>query len=101
MVRQFELMGLFCVNKFVAISSSRDKLRALLLLSSMGVGLPAVGSAHSPDDVKDLIHIVGVTPLVIKLLEGSQGIGVVFAETRKEAESVIETFLGLNVNIMV
>lgn len=100
-VRQFELMGVFCVNKSVAISSSRDKLRALQLLSSMGVGLPATGYARSPDDVEDLIHIVGGPPLVIKLLEGTQGIGVVLAETRKEAESVIEAFLGLNVNIMV
>lgn len=100
-VRQFELMGVFCVNESIAISSSRDKLRALQLLSSMGVGLPATGYARSPDDVEDLIRKVGGPPLVIKLLEGTQGIGVVLAETKKEAESVIEAFLGLNVNIMV
>lgn len=100
-VRQFEIMGVFCVNKSMAISSSRDKLRALQLLSSMGIGLPATGYARSPDDVEDVIRIVGGPPLVIKLLEGTQGIGVVLAETRPEAESVIEAFLDLNVNIMV
>lgn len=100
-VRQFEVMGVFCMNESMAISSSRDKLRALQLLSSMGVGLPATGYARSPDDVEDVIQIVGGPPLVIKLLEGTQGIGVVLAETRKEAKSVIEAFLGLNVNIMV
>ena len=100
-VRQFEMMGTFPLNESVAISRSRDKLRSLQLLARRGVGLPVTGFAHSPDDVDDLIQMVGGAPLVIKLLEGTQGIGVVLAETRKAAESVIEAFLGLNVSVMV
>ncbi len=100
-VRQFEMMGVFSVNESVAISRSRDKLRSLQLLSRAGVGLPTTGFAHSPDDVQDLIKMVGGAPLVIKLLEGTQGIGVVLAETKKAAESVIEAFFGLKANIMV
>lgn len=100
-VRQFEMKGVFCVNESVAITRSRDKLRSLQLLSRKGVGLPVTGFAHSPDDIDDLIKMVGGPPLVIKLLEGTQGIGVVLAETRQAAESVIQAFLGLKVNIMV
>ncbi|MDH5785685.1 MAG: 30S ribosomal protein S6--L-glutamate ligase [Chromatiales bacterium] len=100
-VRQFEMMGVFPVNESVAISRARDKLRSLQLLSRDGVGMPKTGYAHSPDDVQDLIQMVGGAPLVIKLLEGTQGIGVVLAETRKAAESVIEAFMGLNANILV
>lgn len=100
-VRQFEMMGVFPVNESQAISRSRDKLRSLQLLARRGVGLPITGFAHSPDDVNDLIQMVNGPPLVIKLLEGTQGIGVVLAETRKAAESVIEAFLGLNVSVMV
>lgn len=101
LMRQFEMMGVFPVNESVSIARSRDKLRSLQLLSREGVGLPVTGFAHSPDDVQDLITMVGGAPLVIKLLEGTQGIGVVLAETRKAAQSVIEAFMGLNVNIMV
>ncbi len=100
-LRQFEMMGVFPVNESVAISRSRDKLRSLQLLSRKGVGLPVTGFAHSPDDVNDLLKSVGGAPLVIKLLEGTQGIGVVLAETRKAAESVIEAFMGLKANILV
>ncbi len=100
-LRQFEMMGVFPVNESVAISRSRDKLRSLQLLSRKGVGLPVTGFAHSPDDIPDLINMVGGAPLVIKMLEGTQGIGVVLAETRKAAESVIEAFMGLNVSVMV
>ena len=100
-LRQFEMMGTFPLNESVAISRSRDKLRSLQLLSRKGIGLPVTGFAHSPDDVKDLIEMVDGAPLVIKLLEGTQGIGVVLAETRKAAESVIEAFMGLKANIMV
>ena len=71
------------------------------LMSRKGIGLPVTGFAHSPDDIPDLISMVGGAPLVIKLLEGTQGIGVVLAETRKAAESVIEAFMGLKANIMV
>ncbi len=100
LVRQFEMMGIYCVNRSMGITRSRDKLRCLQLLSSKGLGLPITGFSHSPGDIKDLIKMVGGAPLVIKLLEGTQGIGVVLAETEKAAESVIEAFLGLKVNIM-
>ena len=100
-VRQFEMMGVFSVNESVAITRARDKLRSLQLLARKGMGLPVTGFAHSPDDIPDLIDMVGGAPLVIKLLEGTQGIGVVLAETKQAAKSVIEAFMGLNVNIMV
>jgi ribosomal protein S6--L-glutamate ligase len=100
-LRQFEMMGVYSVNESVAISRSRDKLRALQLLSRRGVGLPVTGFANSPDDTQDLLKIAGGVPVVIKLLEGTQGVGVVLAETRKAAESVIEAFRGLGANFMV
>lgn len=100
-VRQFEMMGVFSLNESVAISRSRDKLRALQLLSRKGVGLPITGFASSPNDVDDLIKIASGAPLVIKLLEGTQGIGVVLAETNKAAESVIDAFMELKANILV
>ncbi|MCG7488663.1 30S ribosomal protein S6--L-glutamate ligase [Vibrio sp. Of14-4] len=100
-LRQFEMMGVYPVNESVAITRSRDKLRSMQLLSRKGVGMPITGFASKPDDVKDLLEMVGGTPVVIKLLEGTQGIGVVLAETRKAAESVIEAFMGLKANIMV
>ena len=100
-LRQFEMMGVYPVNESVAITRSRDKLRSLQLLSRKGIGMPVTGFASKPDDVKDLLEMVGGAPVVIKLLEGTQGIGVVLAETRKAAESVIEAFMGLKANIMV
>jgi len=100
-LRQFEMMGVYPLNESVAISRSRDKLRSLQLLARKGVGLPVTGFAHKPDDIQDLIKMVGGAPLVIKLLEGTQGIGVVLAETKKAAESVIEAFMGLQANILV
>lgn len=100
-VRQFEMMGTFCINESVAISRSRDKLRSLQLLSRKGIGLPRTGFAHHPDNVSDLIKNVGGAPVVIKLLEGTQGIGVVLADTKKAAESIIEAFMGLKANILV
>ncbi|ARP38935.1 30S ribosomal protein S6--L-glutamate ligase [Vibrio syngnathi] len=99
--RQFEMMGTFNVNESVAISRSRDKLRSLQLLSRKGIGLPRTGFASKPDNIKDLIKNVGGAPLVIKLLEGTQGIGVVLADTAKAAESIIEAFMGLKANILV
>jgi ribosomal protein S6--L-glutamate ligase len=101
LLRQFEMMNVYPLNESVAISRSRDKLRSLQLLSRKGIGLPVTGFAHSPDDIQDLIAMVGGAPLVIKLLEGTQGIGVVLAETQKAAESVIEAFMGLKANILV
>ncbi|MBF0281428.1 MAG: 30S ribosomal protein S6--L-glutamate ligase [Zetaproteobacteria bacterium] len=100
-LRQFEMMGVYPLNESVAITRSRDKLRSLQLLARKGIGLPITGFARNPDDVEDLIKTVGGAPLVIKLLEGTQGIGVVLAETKQAAESVIEAFMGLNVNILV
>lgn len=100
-VRQFEMMGTFSVNGSLAISRSRDKLRCLQILARKGVGLPVTGFAHSTKDVDGLINMVGGAPLVVKLLEGTQGIGVVLAENRKAAESVIEAFRGLDANILV
>lgn len=100
-VRQFEMMGTFSVNESVAISRSRDKLRSLQLLSRKGVGLPRTGFANKSNNIKDLIKTVGGAPLVIKLLEGTQGIGVVLAENDKSAESIIEAFMGLQANILV
>lgn len=100
-VRQFEMMGTFCVNESVAISRSRDKLRSLQLLSRKGIGLPRTGFANKADNIKDLIKNVGGAPVVIKLLEGTQGIGVVLAETNRAAESIVEAFMGLKANILV
>lgn len=100
-VRQFEMLGMFPANESQAISRSRDKLRSLQLLAREGIGLPVTGFAHSTKDIDGLINIVGGAPLVIKLLEGTQGIGVVLAETKKAAESVIEAFRGLKANILV
>lgn len=100
-VRQFEMMGAYCLNESVAISRSRDKLRSLQLLSRKRIGIPATAFANSPDDIDGLIREVGGTPLVIKLLEGTQGIGVVLAETKQAAQSVIQGFMGLRANILV
>lgn len=100
-VRQFEMMGVYSVNESVAITRSRDKLRALQLLSRKGIGMPVTGFANSPGDTGDLLKFVGGAPVVIKLLEGTQGVGVVLAETQKAAESVIEAFSGLNADFMV
>jgi len=100
-LRQFEMMGVYTLIESVALARSRDKLRSLQLLSRKGIGLPITGFANKPGDSKDLVKMVGGVPLVIKLLEGTQGIGVVLAETEKAAESVIEAFMGLKANILV
>ena len=100
-LRQFEMMGVYPLNESVAITRSRDKLRALQLLSRKGIGLPVTGFANKPDDINDLIKMVGGAPLVIKLLQGTQGIGVVLAETRNAAKSVIESFIGLKASALV
>ena len=100
-VRQFELMDVFSPNESQAISRSRDKLRSMQILAREGVGLPVTGFAHATQDIDGLIETVGGAPLVIKLLEGTQGIGVVLAETYQAAKSVIEAFRGLDANILV
>ncbi|HWR93972.1 MAG TPA: 30S ribosomal protein S6--L-glutamate ligase [Flavobacterium sp.] len=101
LTRQFEALKVFCLNSSTAITQSRDKLFSLQLLLNHGVGIPTTGFANSPLDTNDLIKMVGGTPLIIKLLEGTQGKGVVLAETKKAAESVINAFKSLNANILV
>lgn len=100
-LRQFEILGSYPLNESVAITRARDKLRSLQLLARQGIDLPMTGIAHSPDDTSDMIEMVGGAPLVVKLVEGTQGIGVVLAETRQAAESVIDAFRGLNAHILV
>lgn len=102
-VRQFEVQGVFLANTSQSIVRSRDKLRSMQILSREGVGLPKTVFAKFPkdDDVDSLIKKVGGAPLIIKLLEGTQGLGVVLAETDKAAKSVIEAFSGLKENILV
>ncbi|MBW9309269.1 30S ribosomal protein S6--L-glutamate ligase [Escherichia coli] len=100
-LRQFEMLGSYPLNESVAIARARDKLRSMQLLARQGIDLPVTGIAHSPDDTSDLIDMVGGAPLVVKLVEGTQGIGVVLAETRQAAESVIDAFRGLNAHILV
>ena len=100
-VRQFEMMGVYPTVESQGISRSRDKLRALQLLAAEGVGLPVTSFAHSTKDLDGLISLVGGAPLVVKLLEGTQGVGVVLAETKKAAESVIGAFRQLDANILV
>jgi ribosomal protein S6--L-glutamate ligase len=100
-LRQFEMMGVWPLNESVAIGRSRDKLRCLQLLARAGVGLPVTAYAHSSKFADDVIEIAGGAPVVIKLLEGTQGIGVVLGETHNSAKSVIEAFRGVNVNILV
>ena len=99
--RQFESIGAYCLNDAVSIARSRDKLRSLQLLSSKGIPMPKTGFASSPMDTSDIIEMVGGAPLVIKLLEGTQGKGVVLAQTKKAAESVINAFKSLRANILV
>jgi len=100
-VRQFEMAGIYSVNESQAISRSRDKLRSLQLLSRAGVGLPTTGFAHATQDIGGLLKVAGGPPVVVKLLEGTQGLGVVLAETTKAAESVIGAFRQLDANILV
>ena len=100
-LRQFEMMGVFPLNESVAIGRARDKLRSLQLLARKGIGLPLTGFAHDVENTHDLIRLVGGAPLVVKLLEGTQGKGVVLAETNKAAESVIDAFRELHADFLV
>lgn len=100
-LRQFETMGTYSINSSLAITRSRDKLRSQQLLVMKGVNMPTTGFAHAASDISDLIDLVGGPPLIIKLVEGTQGVGVVLAETRKAAESVTQTLRGLNANIII
>ncbi len=100
-VRQFEMMDVPTANGSQAISRARDKLRSLQILSREGLGLPVTGFAHSPKDIPELVESVGGPPLVVKLLEGTQGIGVVLAETKSAAHSVIAAFRQIDADILV
>ncbi len=100
-VRQLEAMKHYCINSSIAITRSRDKLRSQQIFAMKGIDMPVTGFAHSTNDINGLINIVGGPPLVIKLIEGTQGVGVVLAETHKAAESVIQAMMGINANIIV
>ncbi|MEP0321405.1 30S ribosomal protein S6--L-glutamate ligase [Bauldia litoralis] len=100
-LRQFEMMGVYPLNESVAIGRSRDKLRSMQILAREGIGLPVTTFAHDPKQTEEVLRLAGGAPLVIKLLEGTQGIGVVLADTDRSAKSVIEAFRGANVNILV
>ena len=100
-LRQFEMMGVYPLNESVGIGRSRDKLRSMQLLSREGIGLPVTTFAHDPKQTEEVLKLAGGAPLVVKLLEGTQGIGVVLADTDRSAKSVIEAFRGAQVNILV
>lgn len=100
-LRQFEVMGVYPVNESVGITRARDKLRSMQLLARQGIGLPVTVFAHKTSNAEEVIKMVGGAPVVIKLLEGTQGIGVVLGETQKAAESIIQAFGGVNTNILV
>ncbi|MDX2083181.1 MAG: 30S ribosomal protein S6--L-glutamate ligase [Rickettsiales bacterium] len=100
-IRQFEILGVKCLNCSEAITKSRDKLHTLQLMAQHGLNLPITSFANSSYDTKDLIKLVGSAPLVVKLLEGTKGVGVVLAETAKAAESVINAFRSLKADILV
>ena len=100
-IRQFETIGTYCVNGSAGILSSRDKLHAHQVLASKKIGMPTTAFAASPKDTSNLMALVGTAPLIVKLLESTQGKGVVLAETKKAAESVIDAFRGLKANFLV
>lgn len=100
-LRQFEVGGVYSVNESIAITRSRDKLRAHQLLARKGVGMPVTGYAHSADATEDLIQFVGGAPLIVKIIESTHGSGVVLAETNKAAEVLINAFRSLDANFLV
>lgn len=100
-LRQFEMMGVYPLNESVGIGRSRDKLRSMQLLARDGIGLPVTTFAHDPKQTEEVLALAGGAPLVIKLLEGTQGLGVVLADTDRSAKSVIEAFRATNTNILV
>lgn len=100
-LRQFEMMDVYPLNESVGIGRSRDKLRSMQLLARAGIGLPVTTFAHDPKQTDEVMKVAGDAPIVIKLLEGTQGIGVVLADTNRSARSVIEAFRGAKVNILV
>lgn len=101
LLRHMETMGMYTVNESIAISRSRDKFRSLQLLARKGIPMPLTSFAQSPDDTEDLIRMVGGAPLVIKLLEGTQGKGVILADSNQSAVSIINAFKEMSANILV
>ncbi len=100
-LRQFEMMGVYSINESVAVTRSRDKLRSLQLLARSGVGMPVTVFAHRTSKAEDILKTIGGAPVVIKLLEGTQGVGVVLGETEKSAASIIQAFGGVKTDILV
>ena len=100
-LRQFEMMGVWPLNESVAIGRSRDKLRSMQLLARAGIGLPVTAFAHDPKQTDAVIEMVGGAPVIIKLIEGTQGLGVILGETHSSARSTIEAFRAQNVNILI
>ncbi|KTC98959.1 glutathione synthase, ribosomal protein S6 modification protein [Legionella geestiana] len=100
-LRHMETMGMYSINESIAICRSRDKFRALQLLARKGIPMPLTSFAQSPDDTEDLIRMVGGAPLVIKLLEGTQGKGVILAESDQSAINIINAFKEMRANILV
>lgn len=100
-LRQLEVIGVYPANESVAITRSRDKLRSLQLLARKGIGLPVTVFAHKTSNAEEVVNLVGGPPVIVKLLEGTQGIGVVLGETQRAAESIIQAFGGVNTNILV
>ncbi|MGB5865017.1 MAG: 30S ribosomal protein S6--L-glutamate ligase [Sulfitobacter sp.] len=100
-LRQFEMQGVYPLNESVGIGRSRDKLRSMQLLARDGIGLPVTTFAHDPKQTDEVLELAGGAPVVIKLLEGTQGIGVVLADTKRSAKSVVEAFRGAGVNILL
>lgn len=100
-LRHMETMGIYTVNESIAIARSRDKFRSLQLLARKGIPMPLTSFAQSPDDTEDLVRMVGGAPLVIKLLEGTQGKGVILADSHQSAVSIINAFKEMHANILV
>ena len=100
-VRQFEMMGVFCLNSAAAIGASRDKLLAHQILAQNNLGMPNTAFAMSSRDTKGIIDLAGGSPVVVKLLSSTQGKGVVLAETKKAAESLVDAFRGLDAHFLV
>lgn len=100
-LRQFEMIGVYPLNESVAIGRSRDKLRSMQLMARDGIGLPVTTFAHDAKQTEEVLKLAGEAPLVIKLLEGTQGLGVVLADTNRSAKSVVEAFRATNTNILI
>ena len=100
-LRQLEMQGVYPLNDSVAIGRSRDKLHSMQLLARDGIGLPVTTFAYDPKITEEVVRLAGGAPLVIKLLEGTQGVGVVLADSNRSAKSIIEAFRGADVNILV